>query len=117
MRLTEEELKETLKLYRKYKSYRVVAEKMFITPKAVKYRINKIKNMQARKKGNKETLCWTCKKSIGKNMCSWAKSFTPVEGWKAKEIILGLGTKTCKHINSYCVEECPLYECDEVTTK
>lgn len=50
-------------------------------------------------------------------MCSWAKSFIPVEGWKAKEIILGLGTKTCKHINSYCVEECPLYECDEVTTE
>lgn len=113
MRLTEEELKDTLKLYRKYKSYRVVAEKMFITPKAVKYRINKIKNMQkGQQKGKKDTLCWTCKKSVGENMCSWAKSFIPVSGWKAKETVLGLGTKTCKHINSYYIEKCPLYEKD-----
>ena len=71
MRLTEEELKTTLKLYRKYKSYRVVAEKMFITTKAVKYRINKIKNMKkTQQKGKQDTLCWSCKKATGRNICS-----------------------------------------------
>ena len=45
------------------------------------------------------TLCWDCRKAITKQ-CSWAYSFTPVEGWVAE--------KTDKReYTSYNVVACP----------
>ncbi len=54
-------------------------------------------------------LCWRCKWATGKDgHCPWARSLTPVPGWKA--------TKTkIKYVGgvideSYFVKKCPLYE-------
>lgn len=44
----------------------------------------------------KETLCWKC----GKLSCSWVKSLTPVEGWKAIP---------APALDSYIVVKCPEY--------
>ena len=57
-----------------------------------------------------ETLCWTCQNACGG--CSWSKSFTPVEGWKAKPTQI----KTVYNDvfeESYRVIECPEYIPDE----
>lgn len=59
----------------------------------------------------KETLCWSCKRACGKDMCSWAREFKPISGWAAeKTIILEEGEET---VNSYRVEICPEYIFDE----
>ena len=49
-----------------------------------------------------DTLCWDCKHSTT-NGCSWAKSFTPVDGWKAIPSVAG-------ESDSYLVLECPKFE-------
>ena len=49
-----------------------------------------------------DTLCWDCKNSTT-NGCEWAKSFTPVDGWKAIPSVAGTS-------DSYCVFECPKFE-------
>ena len=49
-----------------------------------------------------DSLCWDCKNSTT-NGCSWAKSFTPVDGWKAMQSVAGTS-------DSYCVFECPKFK-------
>ena len=49
-----------------------------------------------------DTLCWECANALGN--CSWSQSFTPVEGWTAKEIVRER-KDDIKH--SYCVVACP----------
>lgn len=49
-----------------------------------------------------DSLCWDCKNSAT-NGCSWAKSFTPVDGWNAMQSVAGAS-------DSYCVFECPKFE-------
>lgn len=58
---------------------------------------------------NKPTLCWTCQRAVGANMCDWAKYFEPVKGWVAKPVKIGTGRYNDKVINSYLVITCPLY--------
>ncbi len=66
----------------------------------------KAKQIQsARKpKKRKETLCWTCKNACGG--CSWSQSFTPVEGWDAKETVL---KSSEGEVQSFFVNSCPLF--------
>jgi len=48
------------------------------------------------------TLCWTCTRSTGRNMCAWARWGTPVDGWE---------TRTAGEYNvSHDVVSCPQYE-------
>ena len=49
-----------------------------------------------------DSLCWECKNSTT-NGCEWAKSFTPVDGWKAIPSVAG-------ESDSYLVLECPKFE-------
>ena len=49
-----------------------------------------------------DTLCWDCKNSTT-NGCEWAKSFKPVDGWKAIPSVAG-------ESDSYLVLECPKFE-------
>lgn len=51
------------------------------------------------------TLCWTCSRSSGKHMCSWALNFRPIDGWKT--------TKRGDEDVSHDVTECPLFEEEE----
>ena len=54
----------------------------------------------------KETLCWSCKNACGR--CPWSdKSFTPVKGWKAKQVPYNIGKKKSF---TYIVRSCPLYK-------
>lgn len=56
----------------------------------------------------KDTLCWTCEWAAGKDeKCPWAKSLTPVEGWKATPTKISVYEG---YTDSYIVHECPLYE-------
>ena len=57
------------------------------------------------------TLCWHCKNACGK--CSWSDgTFTPVDGWEATPTKLNIdGERTIK---SYCVNECPQFDPDDV---
>lgn len=57
------------------------------------------------------TLCWSCERAAGTNMCSWAKTFTPVAGWEATSTLLYYtdGSKTEHVCQSFCVHECPLF--------
>jgi hypothetical protein len=63
------------------------------------------------------TLCWSCKNSIG--YCSWSKDFTPVDGWEAEKTKLKLHSGG--YDTSYAVKKCPLYiwggDCDTNNTK
>lgn len=52
-----------------------------------------------------EILCWTCRKACGG--CSWADSFTPVEGWEAVPNVSSTG-----EIRGYDIQGCPEYEPD-----
>ena len=56
--------------------------------------------------GNKQTLCWDCKRSIGK--CNWSKRLKPVEGWIANTVNPTLS----KPYSTYLVEQCPEFERD-----
>lgn len=59
----------------------------------------------------RETLCWDCQNAI--SGCSWARNFTPVEGWTAVPTeIEPFGTST-KPTKSFCVLNCPLFIKDE----
>jgi len=49
-------------------------------------------------------LCWACAKAVNKG-CSWSARFEPVEGWKAKEVMLN-------EYPSYQIYECPEFEND-----
>ena len=49
-----------------------------------------------------DSLCWDCENSTT-NGCEWAKSFTPVDGWKAMQSVAGTS-------DSYCVFECPKFK-------
>lgn len=49
-----------------------------------------------------ETICWDCKHA-STNGCEWAKSFTPVDGWKAIQSVVDTN-------DSYLVLECPKFE-------
>lgn len=59
--------------------------------------------------------CWTCKKYI--NGCSWSRSFKPVEGWEAEEVLRTYTTGTGENrkietIKSYKIIKCPEYDPD-----
>ena len=49
-----------------------------------------------------DSLCWDCENSTT-NGCEWAKSFAPVDGWKAIPSVAG-------ESDSYLVLECPKFE-------
>lgn len=53
-------------------------------------------------RGHKGTLCWNCKNACGG--CSWSRSFTPVEGWNARETTL---KSADGNIQSFFVTDCP----------
>ena len=62
--------------------------------------------------GKKQTLRWDCRHALPDASkgtgCSWSRTLTPVEGWKAvptKQVV-----NECKEVTSYCVEKCPLFE-------
>lgn len=62
------------------------------------------------------TLCWRCKKAVGR--CSWTEldsskkvRFEPVPGWVAVKSLGILGRKS----DSYLVLSCPEFEVDERT--
>ena len=58
-----------------------------------------------------KTLCWDCWHAAGPDMCSWAREFKPVAGWKAKRTLLNMyvtDNKTSR-TSSYTVSECPLF--------
>lgn len=64
--------------------------------------------------GLKETLCWYCKKTNGKE-CPWfSRKEEPVPGWKATQTELKMhknGDKNGYKIEtSYIVHSCPLFE-------
>ena len=66
-----------------------------------------------------DTLCWSCKKATCSegHLCSWATNGIPVKGWVAEKgtlIKISLGTSKTKfrYEQSYCVQQCPLYEED-----
>ena len=53
------------------------------------------------------TCCWDCANATNpNNVCSWAWSLKPVEGWTAKPTTREGGYK------SYLVIECPLFKRD-----
>lgn len=56
------------------------------------------------------TICWNCGKACG--LCSWSKSFIPVDGWCAvptKILISNTGSKR-SYTDSFDVYECPEFE-------
>ena len=65
--------------------------------------------LSARPQG--ETLCWRCKHSAGKNMCSWARFFVPVEGWDAQPTMLASSQGRMR--DSFHVRKCPQFEKEE----
>lgn len=61
----------------------------------------------------KESLCWKCKKCTG--FCPWSMKvdgFKPVGGWKATPTKIPANNEE-GYIDSFIVEECPLFEEDE----
>ncbi len=52
----------------------------------------------------KNTLCWSCKRSIGD--CEWSNFFVPVYGWNAEKTTIRMGTRRTE---SYRVISCPKY--------
>ena len=53
----------------------------------------------------KEQPCCTCKNFY--NGCSWSRSFTPVDGWKANPTVITHGNRS---LESYEILYCPEYE-------
>ena len=50
------------------------------------------------------TLCWACENAVPNengNGCSWSECFIPVEGWNAKETVVG------DDVPSFYVYDCP----------
>lgn len=68
------------------------------------------------KKEKPSQLCWDCKNCY--NGCPWSLDFEPIEGWKAtptkiasETTIDGVQQKIL--IDSFYIEECPLFEEDD----
>ena len=60
-----------------------------------------------------DTICWDCKKATDGELCSWAKDFTPVEGWGATPTQIHSAYNPNEDevgIPSYKVHKCPLFE-------
>ena len=57
--------------------------------------------------GYKISKCQSCKNALGKTACSWAKAFTPVDGWDAEPTVISAGYAFEE--SSYNVRHCPLY--------
>lgn len=72
---------------------------------------NNRRDGQERQNGKKDTICWSCKHSAGRSMCSWARTFNPVDGWDAQPTTLA--SSTGKMRNSYNVRACPQFEKEE----
>lgn len=60
------------------------------------------------KSNYKVSKCQSCKNALGKTACSWARNFTPVEGWRADPTVISAGSVVEE--TSYCVYYCPNYE-------
>lgn len=62
--------------------------------------------------GRAGTLCWNCQHAVGKDQCSWAHHFQPVEGWDAVPTIIvdkdqrNIVQHVCR---SYHVYDCPQF--------
>ena len=54
-----------------------------------------------------QSLCCACANACGKTACSWAKNFTPVEGWVAEPTVLS--PNQCYTETSFDVLFCPKY--------
>ena len=65
------------------------------------------------KKG-RDSLCWDCQRAASKpcDQCSWAKNFTPVEGWDATPTICDQHAYG-NYGSSFFVRSCPEYIADE----
>ena len=59
----------------------------------------------------KNSLCFDCQNAVCG--CSWSKRFEPVEGWVAKPVKLKADNKYNRYIDSYMVEQCPLFIADK----
>lgn len=63
------------------------------------------------------TLCWDCQRSyIPEMRCSWAKDFTPVEGWNAEFRPVNNSVNAgdlIRETPSYLVKECPRFVSDD----
>lgn len=62
-----------------------------------------------------DTLCWSCQNATGKGgKCSWSARLEPVEGWKAKEVVMKHNQKGEATLDEgYKVKKCPQYIQDE----
>lgn len=60
----------------------------------------------------KNSLCFDCQNAVCG--CSWSKRFEPVEGWVAKPVKLKADNKYNRYIDSYVVEQCPLFIADDI---
>ena len=71
--------------------------------------------------GRRTNLCFDCKKACG--YCSWSEldpetkkpRFEPVPGWKAKKVILRIGTRHSKnvYVETYHITACPEFVPDD----
>lgn len=85
-----------------------IAKKLGRSKAAVNVRKN-VLGLSERPQG--ETLCWRCQHSTGKNMCSWAQRFVPVQGWDAQPTLLA--SSQGKMQDSFHVRKCPQFEKEE----
>ena len=58
------------------------------------------------------SLCWYCANSTNGSKCPWARSFTPIPGWKAEKTQIKGNSKGDRGYESYNVRKCPLYRAD-----
>lgn len=61
---------------------------------------------------DKRSLCWSCQNATNGSKCPWARSFTPIPGWKAEKTQIKGNSKGAKGYESYNVRKCPLYRAD-----
>lgn len=54
------------------------------------------------------TICWDCSRACGADMCSWAKSGKPVDGWDAEYDPVNMSWYG--PTESYKVHSCPLFK-------
>lgn len=95
-----------------------IADVLGMSKAAVQARVRRYKErIRANKpergnRGHEDTLCWKCARAVPVRgiACSWAASFTPVEGWTAEPTLLYAGNKGWKYKTpSFCVKQCPLF--------